>query len=72
MVTEPDNAPVPESSKKNYYIGLAAAIVIGGLLVLFVFPNLWFLTAEGPAVEEGFQVTLPAGDDGLTRTDVTD
>jgi hypothetical protein len=68
MVTEPDDAPVPERSKKNYYIGLAIFIVIGAILALFVVPNLYFLTAEGPAVEEGFEVTVPE-EQGLDRVD---
>ena len=71
MVSEPQDAPVPDRSKRNYYIGLAIAIVVGGLLILFVLPNLYALTDEGPAVEEGFGVTVPSGD-GLERIDVTD
>ncbi|WP_298429573.1 hypothetical protein [uncultured Jannaschia sp.] len=62
MVIEPHDAPVPESSKRNYYIWLAVAIVLGGLLVVFVMPNLYYLTAEGPAVDGGFNVVVPEAD----------
>ncbi|GIT92950.1 hypothetical protein JANAI62_34080 [Jannaschia pagri] len=71
MVSEPNDAPVPNASKGRYYIGLAVAIVLGGLLVLFVFPNLVALTNEGPAVDDDFQVTLPSAD-GLERVDPLD
>jgi hypothetical protein len=69
MVTEPRDAPVPERSKTRYYIGFAVLVVVGGILALFVVPNLYFLTADGPAVEEDFQVTVPTND-GLERIDV--
>ena len=71
MVTEPADAPVPERSKKKYYIGFAILAVIGVILAIFVLPNLYFLTADGPAVEDDFEVTVPAGD-GLERVDPTD
>jgi hypothetical protein len=71
MVTEPDDAPVPDRSKKRYYIGFAVLVVIGAGLAFFVLPNLYFMTSEGPAVEDGFRVTLPT-DDGLVRVDPTE
>lgn len=70
MVREPRDAPVPEKSKKNYYIGLAAAIVIGAVLMIFVLPNLYYSTTEGPAADEADGVVLP-GDDGLVEGDGT-
>ncbi|PWJ10928.1 hypothetical protein [Jannaschia seohaensis] len=69
MVSEPKDAPVPDRSKRNYYIGVATALVIGGLLAVFVLPNALMLTDEGPAVDDGFQITLP-GDDGLERVEI--
>lgn len=64
MVTEPRDAPVPEKSKKNYYIGLALAIVVGIVLIVFVFPNLLAMTDDSPAVSDDFEVRLP-GDEGV-------
>jgi hypothetical protein len=71
MVTEPSDAPVPEKSKKKYWIGFAVLVVIGAILFLFVVPNLYFLTADGPAIDDGFQVTVPTTD-GIERVDPTD
>ncbi|MCK0169016.1 hypothetical protein MWU52_15785 [Jannaschia sp. S6380] len=68
MVREPDDAPVPEKSKKNYYIGLVVAILIGAVLVIFVLPNLYFLTDEGPAVDDVEGIVLP-DEDGLVDGD---
>ncbi|TFL20184.1 hypothetical protein [Jannaschia formosa] len=72
MVSEPRDAPVPNRSKRNYYIGLVVAIVIGGLIALFVLPNLYMMTDEGPAVDDDFQITVPDAGDGLERVNPTD
>lgn len=68
MVREPDDAPVPEASKTRFYIGLAAAIVIGGLLAIFVLPNLYASGTEGPAEESIDGIVVP-GADGLQTLD---
>lgn len=62
MVREPDDAPVPEKSKKNYYIGLVVAIVVIGALVLFVLPNLYNSADEGPATDAVDGVVTPSAD----------
>ncbi|WP_299647267.1 hypothetical protein [uncultured Jannaschia sp.] len=62
MVREPDDAPVPEKSKKNYYIGLIVAIIVGGALVLFVLPNLYYQTDEGPATDSADGIVTPSPD----------
>ena len=72
MVSEPDDAPVPNKSKRKYYIGLVVAIIVGGFLALFVLPNVYMMTDEGPAVDDDFQITVPSADGGLDRVDVTD
>ena len=70
MTHEPSDAPVPDQSKTKYFIGLAVAIVFGGLLAVFVLPNLFILTDEGPAADTEFQITVPESDGtGLTGGD---
>ncbi|WP_371156630.1 hypothetical protein [Jannaschia sp. 2305UL9-9] len=68
MVTEPESAPVPEKSKPRYYVGLAIAIAVGILLIVFIFPNLLAMVDDSPAVTDDFKITLPSGD-GLERVD---
>ena len=68
MVTEPEDAPVPEGSKRNFYIGLVLAIIVGAFLVIFVLPNLYASTTEGPAVDSIDGVVVP-GADGLQTMD---
>lgn len=68
MVREPDDAPVPEKSKKRFYIGLVLATLVGGFLVIFVLPNLYASTTEGPAADAIDGIIVP-GADGLQTLD---
>ncbi|CTQ49672.1 hypothetical protein [Jannaschia donghaensis] len=68
MVSEPKDAPVPDKSKTKFYIGLVVAILIGGALVIFVLPNLYASTTEGPAADAIDGVVVP-GEDGLQTLD---
>ncbi|CUH09508.1 hypothetical protein JSE7799_00102 [Jannaschia seosinensis] len=68
MPHEPDNAPVPDKSKRSYYIGLVVAIIVVGALAVFLFPNLLALTNEGPAVEDELIIRVPS-EEGLEPVD---
>lgn len=68
MPIEPTDAPVPETSKTRFYVGLLAAILVGGALAVFVLPNLYASTTEGPAADAIDGVVVP-GRDGLETLD---
>ena len=68
MVREPNDAPVPEGSKRNFYIALVVAIIIGALLVIFVLPNFYASTTEGPA-EDAIEGVVVPSPDGLETLD---
>jgi hypothetical protein len=69
MPHEPADAPVPDRSKKSYYIWLAVAIVVGGLFVVFILPNLYFMTAEGPSTDGEFEIRTPGDEIGADIDD---